>query len=58
MALLDLLGRRAELPEAQIVDVADEGYALTADGKKLLELLLPLSKWAANWAKRLVAKMK
>jgi DNA-binding HxlR family transcriptional regulator len=45
--------RLAELREAGIVaHEAGSGYALTADGEKLLEALAPLHDWAARWARR------
>jgi DNA-binding HxlR family transcriptional regulator len=44
--------RLKELREAGIVALADEGYALTTDGKELLESLLPLHHWAERWAQR------
>lgn len=51
-----LLNKRlAELREAGIVELAADGYGLTADGHKLLALLLPLSAWAESWAQRVDA---
>lgn len=44
--------RLAELREAQLVTVADAGYALTALGRDLGEQLLTLDGWAARWARR------
>ena len=44
--------RVGELIEAGIVSLADEGYALTKEGRVLLEALLPLHDWAERWAKR------
>ena len=43
--------RLAELREAALVDAQDEGYALSALGRELLTLLLPLTRWADKWAK-------
>ena len=44
--------RLAELREAKLVELdADTGYRLTALGKELLRLFLPLHVWADKWAK-------
>jgi DNA-binding HxlR family transcriptional regulator len=48
--------RLAELRETQIVEMGPDGYALTTSGRKLLELLSPLSKWADRWARRTVLR--
>lgn len=45
--------RLGELREVQIVELHDEGYALTALGRELIEALAPLQRWAAKWAKTL-----
>jgi DNA-binding HxlR family transcriptional regulator len=46
--------RLRELREAGIVMLEDPaGYALTRHGRQLLEALLPLQRWAAQWQKRL-----
>ena len=46
--------RLAELREAALVESkADAGYALTASGRELLALLLPLTAFAEKWAKAL-----
>lgn len=48
-----VLNRRlAELREAGIVDHGEGGYGLTSPGEKLLELLLPLHRWAEDWSGR------
>lgn len=44
--------RLAELREAGIVVLRDEGYALTDEGKRLLGELMGLHEWAERWAKR------
>ena len=45
-----MLNRRlAELREAEIV-AADAGYALTESGRALLAAILPLQRWADDWA--------
>jgi len=44
--------RLAELRETALVELhPTEGYALTALGRELLALLLPLTIWAEKWAK-------
>jgi len=45
--------RLAECTEAGIVELTEDGYALTARGLSLLALLLPLNGWAEDWAKSL-----
>lgn len=48
-----LAQRLAELAEAGIVAGSDgTGYALTAEGRSLLEALGPLDRWAKRWARR------
>ena len=42
--------RVGELREAGIV--APDAYALTADGRELLEAFAPIQEWAARWARR------
>lgn len=44
--------RLAELAEAGIVTLNEQGYALTREGRELLELLLPLHTWAERWSQR------
>ena len=44
--------RLRELREAGIVTLADDGYALSGEGRELLELLGPLHGWAQRWAGR------
>ena len=46
-----LSARLAELRDAGAVE-AGGGYALTAEGQKLLEALAPLDAWARRWARR------
>ena len=44
--------RLAELREAKLVELdAESGYRLTALGKDLLRLFLPLHLWSEKWAK-------
>jgi DNA-binding HxlR family transcriptional regulator len=46
--------RLADLRGSALIDLrADEGYALTALGRELLALLLPLTAWSEKWAKAL-----
>ena len=43
--------RLAELREARLVELdPDTGYRLTALGQELLQLFLPLHRWAERWA--------
>ena len=60
--LQDLIGasptivntRLAELREAKLVELDEAvGYQLTALGKELLRLFLPLHVWSEKWAKAL-----
>lgn len=44
--------RLAELRAAGIVEAGDDGYALTPEGRKLLEAYRPLDAWARRWAER------
>ena len=43
--------RISELRTARIIDHAGGGYRLTAEGKKLLASIAPLSDWAKRWAR-------
>lgn len=45
--------RLAELREAGLVELTDDGYQLTSDGDELLDLLAPVSAWAKRWARRI-----
>jgi DNA-binding HxlR family transcriptional regulator len=48
-----LAQRLAELAEAGIVSAPDgTGYALTGQGRSLLDALAPLNDWAKEWARR------
>jgi DNA-binding HxlR family transcriptional regulator len=58
--LQDLIGasptivntRLAELREAKLVELDESvGYRLTALGRELLQLFLPLHTWSEKWAK-------
>jgi DNA-binding HxlR family transcriptional regulator len=44
--------RLAELRAAGVIERAPEGYGLTAEGRRLLELYPPIEAWAARWARR------
>ena len=45
--------RLRELREAEILTTGDaSGYRLTRPGRRLLEALEPLDRWAKNWARR------
>jgi DNA-binding HxlR family transcriptional regulator len=44
--------RLAELRAAEVVELSDAGYGLTAEGVRLLEGLEPLQGWAERWAAR------
>jgi DNA-binding HxlR family transcriptional regulator len=48
-----LNARLAELRELALVEATAVGYKLTAQGRSLGELLLPLDAWAQRWAARL-----
>jgi DNA-binding HxlR family transcriptional regulator len=43
--------RLGELREAGAVELVDDGYRLTAEGKRLFEVLAPLHYWAQRWTK-------
>ncbi len=43
--------RLKELTQAFLIERTVEGYALTAKGKEIFELLEPLESWARVWAK-------
>jgi DNA-binding HxlR family transcriptional regulator len=46
--------RLAELRDAKLVELdPDSGYRLTALGRELLQLFLPLHVWSEKWAKSL-----
>jgi DNA-binding HxlR family transcriptional regulator len=42
--------RLAELRDAGVI--APGGFALTAEGRRLLEALAPLDEWAKRWGRR------
>jgi DNA-binding HxlR family transcriptional regulator len=49
--------RLAELREAGLVEAVEGGgYRLTEDGRRLLEVMIPLYAWAERWAERLTPR--
>jgi DNA-binding HxlR family transcriptional regulator len=44
--------RLHELRGAGIVELADGGYRLTAEGRRLVGVYAPLDAWAERWAER------
>ena len=42
--------RLKELREARLVELAEAGYGLTAQGMALVKHLKPLNRWAQAWA--------
>lgn len=44
--------RLAELREADIVTLNDDGYTLTQNGRELVTEFMGLHDWAERWAKR------
>lgn len=49
--------RLRELRDADIVVLEEpSGYALSKQGRKLLEALMPLQRWSEQWQKKLAAK--
>jgi DNA-binding HxlR family transcriptional regulator len=44
--------RLSELGQAGVLAAGRSGYALTAEGARLLEALRPLDGWAKRWAGR------
>lgn len=47
-----LYERLRELTDAGIVERLDDGYRLTELGVDLIEAIMPLTRWAADWAAR------
>ena len=48
-----LNARLNDLRAAGLVELTEEGYVLTAEGRSLLKLMLPLHEWAERWARRM-----
>ena len=51
-----LADRLRELTEAGLVEHGGAGYALTQQGRGLLERLTPLDEWAATWRPQSAAR--
>ncbi len=47
-----LNARLGELRNAGVIELYDEGYGLTPEGRRLAEALTPISRWANRWAAR------
>ena len=45
-----LNARLKELRESRLVRHSGDGYHLTAEGRSLVALMLPLHEWAETWA--------
>jgi DNA-binding HxlR family transcriptional regulator len=45
-----LNARLKELRESRLVDHSRDGYRLTAEGRSLVAVVLPLHEWAERWA--------
>jgi DNA-binding HxlR family transcriptional regulator len=45
--------RLTELRQAGLVEAGEGGYTLSGLGRELLELLLPVDRWAERWAEAL-----
>src|SRR6187549_1071634 len=43
--------RLAEMREARLVELGDDGYRLTEIGRRLNKAAMPLIEWADAWAK-------
>ena len=51
-----LNARLTELRDAGIVGLGPDGYGLTEEGRRLLDLLIPITGWAEDWASRIAAE--
>ena len=47
-----LAERVAELRDAEIIALTDDGYATTGHGASLMKALAPLNAWAQAWSRR------
>ncbi len=45
--------RLRELRDARIVELGDEGFDLTKEGRELMTLFKPVSTWAKGWGRRM-----
>lgn len=50
--------RLTDLRDLGLVEHGDSGYSLTADGRELAALILPLDAWARRWARRRGASVR
>ena len=48
-----LNSRLKELRGARIVELGDDGFGLTDDGRELMRLFKPVSGWAKRWGRRM-----
>ncbi|MCA9673724.1 MAG: helix-turn-helix transcriptional regulator [Kofleriaceae bacterium] len=46
-----LAARLRELTELRLVELGDDGYRLTDEGRSLEAVLRPLDAWATRWAR-------
>ena len=44
--------RLRELNKAGVVELVDDQYRLTGEGRQLISVLAPLRAWATRWAQR------
>jgi DNA-binding HxlR family transcriptional regulator len=51
-----LNARLKDLRTAHLIETGEAGYQLSAAGSELLELILPLGRWADGWAATLGAR--
>ena len=51
-----LNARLTDLRTAGLVESTEDGYQLTADGRSLLTIMLPLHEWAERWARHVSAE--
>lgn len=49
--------RLTELKAARLIEHADGGYRLTAEGRRLEKAMMPLLKWAREWGEVEVARI-
>ncbi len=48
-----LNNRLKELKALQLVEMQAEGYQLSKQGEKLIEIILPLDDWSSQWANQI-----
>lgn len=44
--------RLRELRDARFVELGDDGYCLSAEGRELMRLFKPVSSWAKRWGQK------